>query len=1585
MASRKLFLCLVLILVAAISAVTLYGCAETTADDSVQIVSMTVLTSHDGPYILNEKGHIEDMDLSEITVRVVYSNGEEEIIAVNDTMFTPDDIKKFEVKGDHTVFINYGNSSVAHTISVRAHTQVNTFTATFMSKGGSIVDNQYTKVIVNFETPVRENYTFDGWYTDFECTGDRVIAPYTLTEDTVFYAKWIDNRRCTVTFYDEEEVIYNFEVVYGESINPDDQTSYPPPAAKEGKNFKGWELIEGETHEIKTDVKLRAIYEAEKCLIILHDKEQRTVDYGTEVEFDEIVPEKPGHQGRWVAYIDDSESYVELDDHSLSYNPDTKTITANKKKIVIKPEYRINTYEIIVYNGLLNQTPENIKSGNIVLEQVYNKNGGSFIKEYGSTFNLAQTGGINDVEPTMYHGYNVDWCFITHDTNGKEIWRRRDNRIWDDDLEQFVKDEEGESQNFALKDAYGNTLAQIQEGNITEIQGNITIKPKYTKRIYTVTLSRDNEPLPIVFEVPYHTDFALYNPFLEEYSNKYANWQEVKDSYLRYTVAEWLTPEMVGEEIWQTAKWDIAWYNSPSSTAPENKVEFEYNEQTKSYGYYTILENTILYARDIDNRTYDVIIRYGYNFYNNTYTKEVKYTNLKQNQPLELPSDLTLSINYDGVVYTYSNLYDFPYQGANTKNFGEPIINPDTRTKNVVYYAHYANLSRYEVKIFDKTQSEAYPDGSPLAVPDGSIYYNFYSGTIFNLDMLYKGSLSKIAQTHYEEKKFIEDFYNITQVKYNQYLLEYGGGNKAQAISNIESFISQKQSIISEYFALLNILRQYSYDDIIIDGYSSVEEYYNYFFTDAGYDMNTIYGEYIGGAYLYTSNAYDTYREEIYDLEKILELINNYEKNKQDAELFETRQSYKYSDSVTHLNTIYEEGVTDYYFAGWYYDSAYTQRADDIETNPDNAMEFSAKITKDLILYAKWVDKKKGSEGLIFERVAPNQVVVVDFLNEAQAGSRYTGQPYSRNLNDQGNMPKELGNRISVQIPSEHQFRLPDGSIEICSVIGIVAGAFDTNAIIITDFVLPNSIKFIEERVFKDCNLQAINYQTGDTNYLYVDADIVVYQAITFDSLNNVTLADGRRLTSYNQGVLLTYANKSIVNTVYNIPQSINGVSIVRVADYAFRSTAALQTVVVSNNVVEIGDYAFMGCNKLSQVTLPNSLQTIGANAFSDCALLADVNFEWSEEYPSPRLKTIKEDAFKNTAWFINQRGLVIVDSILLGVQVKHDGSDYERDQYGNILVNEFNENYIIGKENDEIIYTVYINAGTGAISRIVINKAITVITDYAFSGTSSMVSLDINASSLVSIDDYAFDGCTGLSVIYFRNANADIALGQNILARGGRSVTFAFPAGYITENNWLAGERWQELIDSIDMMEIQECEFSTLTYYQKASQSSPIVNIPSFVNVIADNVFSSGFENIADVILPNTLLKIGAWAFANMTSLRAIGIPQSVNEIGIGAFSNCNNLEQIYLSFVGQKLDGTGATHFGYIFGAVTYQDNVSYVPASLKKVFIRENTQDRLVDIANYAFYSLSNLTHIDISKAKIGSEGQNAYYGCNATIIR
>lgn len=77
-------------------------------------------------------------------------------------------------------------------------------------------------------------------------------------------------------------------------------------------------------------------------------------------------------------------------------------------------------------------------------------------------------------------------------------------------------------------------------------------------------------------------------------------------------------------------------------------------------------------------------------------------------------------------------------------------------------------------------------------------------------------------------------------------------------------------------------------------------------------------------------------------------------------------------------------------------------------------------------------------------------------------------------------------------------------------------------------------------------------------------------------------------------------------------------------------------------------------------------------------------------------------------------------------------------------------------------------------------------------------------------------------------------------------------------------------------------------------------LTIPSHIDdklvlTIEDSAFY-GNTYIEEVIIPNTVIKIGYQSFIGCQNLKTIYIPKSVIYIGNSAFDNCPNLETIYI-----------------------------------------------------------------------------------------
>ena len=173
----------------------------------------------------------------------------------------------------------------------------------------------------------------------------------------------------------------------------------------------------------------------------------------------------------------------------------------------------------------------------------------------------------------------------------------------------------------------------------------------------------------------------------------------------------------------------------------------------------------------------------------------------------------------------------------------------------------------------------------------------------------------------------------------------------------------------------------------------------------------------------------------------------------------------------------------------------------------------------------------------------------------------------------------------------------------------------------------------------------------------------------------------------------------------------------------------------------------------------------------------------------------------------------------------------------------------------------------------------------------------------------------------------------------------------------------------------------------------------------------------IPEKIGDKNVIAIGENAFENL-SVTELFIPDCIDIIEKGAVTDCESLEIIRLPFLG---NGDEITHFGYIFGADSYENHALSVPVRLDVVILGEKAarieenafarcktissvivSSQIESIDNFAFYECKDLVYFDANNlvkqigeyafgyceslfaptfAKAERIGRGALYGCNA----
>ena len=553
-------------------------------------------------------------------------------------------------------------------------------------------------------------------------------------------------------------------------------------------------------------------------------------------------------------------------------------------------------------------------------------------------------------------------------------------------------------------------------------------------------------------------------------------------------------------------------------------------------------------------------------------------------------------------------------------------------------------------------------------------------------------------------------------------------------------------------------------------------------------------------------------------------------------------------------------------------------------------------------------------------------------------------------------------------------------SIEIpSSVTNITEYAFDGCTSLTTVTFEENSqITNIDRYAFGQTNstIQYNEYENGQylgsqsNPYLVLIGTTAAYNITQFTIHENCQLIAG--------GVLSSRTSLQSIE----LPAGVKGIS-----DSAFYRCSQLQSIELPAGLISIGDSAFYTCSRLSSVTIPSSVTNIGRSAFNDCTSLTTVTFEngsslesigqyafqgcsqlQSIEMPASVI-SIGDYAFQNctalsTVTFeenscltsIGERAFQLCTQ-LQSIEIPSSIESIE-DAFGHndaLQYNEYDNGQYLGNESNP--YLVLVDTTTTDFTQITINKNCKIICSYALSGCTFTTVIFEENSILKSIERCAFQNCSQLSSIEI--PSSVISIGENAFSGCSTLGTITF------EGN--------SQLTSIGDNAFQNC---------RALES---IEIPAGVTSIGRSAFSSCSSLTTVTFEENSrLTSIGEIAFSGCSQLQAIEIPNSVTSIGYSAFGSCTSLttvtfeENSQLTSLVGTFSGCSALESIEIPSSVIEIDFAFNNCTSLATVTFEENS--RLASIKQNAFSGCSALTSIELPLSLV-SIGQYSFYNCTS----
>lgn len=491
---------------------------------------------------------------------------------------------------------------------------------------------------------------------------------------------------------------------------------------------------------------------------------------------------------------------------------------------------------------------------------------------------------------------------------------------------------------------------------------------------------------------------------------------------------------------------------------------------------------------------------------------------------------------------------------------------------------------------------------------------------------------------------------------------------------------------------------------------------------------------------------------------------------------------------------------------------------------------------------------------------------------------------------------------------------------------------------------LPQSVSELGGGAFAFCpNLDSIYVEYG--NPVYTDLEGVVY-SIDMDMLVAYPTGNSR--------------------AEYTVPDGVT-----KIGESAFCGTMYMSGIQLPESLEEIRSMAFLGCQNLYSVAIPDNVVQIGRLAFAEDRQLRSVTF--GEDSKLPRI------SYESFA-FCGLYSFRVPANVSTMAQGAFIGCD------------DLTSFTFAGNSKLESI-SAYMFDGCTKLQTVTFEQgsALTSIQAHGFQGMTKLTTLDLGGASLTNIDNYAFLDCESLQSLTLPDTLTNIgrfafyncaslseltipALTEHIGSYafyGTKNCSLYFKAD---ELPLYLDEYWDHSLQAYYTGVVSVKEQGDWKYATKTNGNIAIIKYFGKESVIdlsklklggkIETVGGHAFEGcgITSITLPDSLLEIQRYAFADTKHLSSVIIPKNVRYVADHAFAGSGIAS---LTFWGGRINVIEAYAFAYT-------DNLKSVelPDSLTKLGSYAFHRSGIESLQFGEHFSLTKIPEAAFSETKLTS---------------